>query len=249
MRWILLTILITLSCSTKNKHEKLTIATAANVQFAMEALEKAFEEESGIDVETIFSSSGKLTAQISQGAPYDVLISANRKYPEYLLEEGHATAPIQTYAHGKLVLWSNIPDLMLKDLSILNTPLIGKIAVANPKNAPYGIAAMEALKSLPFFEAIEDKLVFGESIAQTNQYILSGACELGFTAQSVVKAPQVQTLGRWIEIDTSLHQAIEQAMVITNYGKENHPIATQQFFEFMQSEKAQSILETYGYSL
>lgn len=247
MRWILLAILTTFSCSTKSKQEKLIIATAANVQFAMEALEKAFEEESNILIETIVSSSGKLTAQIRQGAPYDVFISANRKYPEYLLKEGYARSPIQIYAQGKLVLWSNIPDLIFSDLSILNKPLIRKIAVANPRNAPYGIAAMEILRSLPFFEDIENKLVFGESIAQSNQYILSGVCELGFTAQSVVKAPQVETVGRWIEIDTSLHQAIEQAMVITNHGKENCPSAAQQFFEFMQSEKAQSILEKYGY--
>ena len=239
------------SCSSdqsqSNNKKELTVAAAANVQFAMEELEAAFEEKSNIELEVIISSSGKLTAQIEQGAPYDVLISANMKYPEALYAKKMATSPPKVYALGALVLWT-MNDLELERWSSwVVSEDIGKVALANPKNAPYGEAAITALKRMNLYDQVEPKLVYGENIAQTNQYILSKACDFGFTAKSVVLSPKIKNKGKWVELDASTYEPIKQGVVITAYGVEKHPSASQEFFEFLFSEEAKEIFVKYGY--
>ena len=239
------------SCSSEQRKSsnkaELRVAAAANVQFAMEELEAAFEEKSAIDLQVIISSSGKLTAQIEQGAPYDVLISANMKYPEALYARKMATAPPKVYAFGALVLWT-MYELELDNWSSwVVSEDINKVALANPKNAPYGEAAITALKRMNLYDQVEPKLVYGENIAQTNQYILSKACNLGFTAKSVVLSPQIKDKGKWVELDASTYEPIKQGVVITAYGAEKHPDASQQFFEFLFSNEAKEIFVKYGY--
>ncbi|MEL6717251.1 MAG: molybdate ABC transporter substrate-binding protein [Bacteroidota bacterium] len=230
-----------------NTISKLSIATAANMQFAMEEIIASFEEETDIECEMIVSSSGKLTAQIQEGAPFDLLVSADLKYPKSLFESGLTIEKPSIYAYGKLVLWSATP---MKTLSLenLQNPNYQHIAIANPKIAPYGLAAAEVLEHYSLLKTIEDKLVYGESIAQTNQFILSGAAPLGFTAKSVVLSPELKNKGTWIELSDSTYRPIQQAVVMlkTNPEKAEH---IRQFHAYLFSPKSQQILEQFGYGL
>ena len=224
--------------------KKLTIATAANMQFAMSELVEAFSSEKNIECETVVSSSGKLTAQIRSGAPYDVLVSANRKYPETLFEDGLTTAPPKIYAFGKLVLWS-ISGEVPSGVPGLENENIRHIALANPKTAPYGLAAEEVLRHHGILEKLEKKLVYGESIAQVNQFVNSGAAQMGFTAMSVVKAPNLEGKGKWSPVDSGIHSPIEQGVVVMKNSA--HLPQAESFVEFLFSEKGQAILAKYGY--
>ncbi|PWL31686.1 molybdate ABC transporter substrate-binding protein [uncultured Roseivirga sp.] len=235
--------LISVSCSPKKS--SLTIATAANMQFAMNALVEAYEAETGTQCEIILGSSGKLTAQIQQGAPYDLFFSADTTFPEALQASGNTIGDPVIYAQGQLVLWS-MKENLLVSLDQLSSEEVSHIALANPKTAPYGLAAEEVLKRLNLYEASESKFVFGESISQVNQFIISQASEMGFTAKSVVLSPNMSTHDNWITIADSLHSPINQAMVILKndrgLGKE-----AESFVAFVRSEKGLSILRNFGY--
>ena len=238
----LLSVLL-LGCQ-EHSSKKVTIATAANMQFAMKALTAKFHEESGIDCEVIVSSSGKLTAQIKEGAPYDIFVSADEKYPENLAKNGFTAQKPQIYAFGNLVLWSLKTDLK-PTIIALSDPKIAHIALANPNTAPYGLAAIETLKNSNLYDQVENKLVFGESISQTNQFIISRAAEVGFTAKSVVLSPAMKNKGSWSEIDSSLYSPIAQAAVLLKSATNNSE--AKQFYEFLFSLKAKTILENFGY--
>ena len=228
----------------------LNVATAANVQFAMKDIEVAFEEKYGVNINIIIGSSGKLTAQIVQGAPYDLLISANLKYPLHLYQEKLATTPPNIYALGSLVVWTWQDGLILDDtLGVLESAAVHKIAIANPKNAPYGEQALTAMEHFGRKEAVTSKLVYAESIAQTNLYVTTKNCEVGFTAKSVVLAPDMIGKGHWIEVPAAAYQPIEQGIVITKYGASKNQQTAQQFYDFMFADTAQQILKKYGYSL
>ena len=225
----------------------ITIATAANTQFAMRELEDLFEaSQDSIKIEVVVSSSGKLTAQIQQGAPYDVFLSADMKYPDYLYKEGLALAPPRVYAQGALVAWSSSIQLDTTNW-IAELQNAVKIAIANPEMAPYGMQALNAFKHLQIEEQIKKKLVFGESISQTNQYIISGACEIGLTAKSVVLSPNIKQKGSWVNIPTEVYQPIQQGLAITKYGSQHSPLKAQAFVDFLFSEKGRAILKKYGY--
>lgn len=225
---------------------KLLIATAANVQFAMEDLVEAFSEETGIEAEIIYGSSGKLTAQIKEGAPFDVFVSANMKYPEELYRSGFTTFAPEVYAYGSLVLWT-VEENLPVELEVLADPDVAHIAIANPKNAPYGTAAIEAMKFYGLYNLVEDKLVYGESISQTNQFILSRTALLGFTAKSVVLSPKLKGKGRWKDVPEESYAPIEQGVVIIK--KEEKEVAdAEEFYSFLFTDKAQKILRDYGYS-
>lgn len=234
----------------KSAKRPITIAVAANVQFAMEELEEAFEKESGIDMSVVISSSGKLTAQILQGAPYSLLVSADMKYPEALANEGKAAGSPRIYAFGALVLWTLNSGINLQpDPHFLLADTFRKVAIANPRNAPYGEQAVNYFRYYGVYEAIRPKLAYGESVAQTNQYILSGAVSAGITARSVVLSPEMKNAGQWVELPAEAYQPIAQAVVITAYGEQNYPEESRKFLDFLFSEKAQEIFEQYGYGL
>lgn len=236
--------------STSENKGKLTVAVAANMQFAMKEIETTFEEIENTAIHLIIGSSGKLTAQILQGAPYDLLVAANMKYPNHLYQKGHAPNEPKIYGLGALVLWSLKDGLVLDStLSILTKPIVQKIAIANPKNAPYGEQAIKAFDYFKIKSAITPKLVYAENIAQTNQYILSKNCEVGLTAKSVVFAPQVAGKGTWIEVPKKAYQAINQGVVVTKYGVEHHPDLAQRFYDFLFSEQAEEIFLKYGYEI
>lgn len=244
--------LILLGCTNnltdqKTAKTKLLVATAANAQFAVEAIKEAFEAaQDSIELEVIVSSSGKLTAQITQGAPYDLLLAANMKYPNYLYENDFAASRPKVYAQGALVLWSNTQTLDTINWQARLMEAV-KVAIPNPELAPYGEGAMHFFEHNNLRESVQEKLVFGESIAQTNQYILSGACELGVTAKSVVISPEMQAQGSWVALNIDAYQPIKQGVVITKYGISNHSDASNIFYNYLFSKAAQDILINYGY--
>src|SRR6476661_6305222 len=188
----------------------LTVAVAANVQYAFDDLSAAFKQDTGHDIRPVYNSSGKFVAQISNGAPFDVFLSADMAFPEKLHREGFAVNAPRVYAYGSLVLWT-MRDIDLGNWqNALQGNTVGKIAVANPKVAPYGHETLRALAALQLEDALKPKLVFGESIAQTNQYIHSGSVDAGFTAKSVVLSPEMRGKGRWIDVPKGAYQPIAQ---------------------------------------
>lgn len=229
--------------------EALTVAVASNVKYAFDDLALAFTQESGIQIKPVFSSSGKLTAQIKSGAPYDVFLSADMDYPAILFKDGQATSPPKVYANGALVLWTAKDVDLSKGVAGLADSSFKKIAIASPKLAPYG---REAIKALDFYKVravVEPKLVYGESISQVNQYIDTKSVEVGFTAKSVVLSPELQGKGKWVEVPNESYAPIAQGLVILRHGSENNGEAARKFYGFMFSSIAQAILTKYGYKL
>ncbi|UCS92383.1 molybdate ABC transporter substrate-binding protein [Echinicola marina] len=240
-------LLLSLFACQNPSSSHLSIATAANMQYAMDKLVERFEEETGFECEIILGSSGKLTAQIMEGAPYDILVSADINYPRTVHEAGFAHQAPKVYALGKLVLWS-MNEKFKPDIEALSNLEIKHIALANPKTAPYGKAAMEFIKNRGLEQHLADKLVYGESISQCNQFILSGSAEMGFTAKSVVLSPQLKDKGHWMSIDPAMYSPIEQAVVLLKSSPEKMNMAVK-FYEFLSSKTAKSILLDYGYDV
>ena len=229
--------------------EPLTVAVAANVKFVFDELKTEFKKSSGVDVNAVVASSGKITAQIKSGAPYDVFMSADMDFPAALYKDGYAVTEPKVYARGALVLWTLQPLDLTQGLAVLNSPAVKKVAMANPKLAPYGAEALRALEHFKLRAAVEPKLIYGESIAQVNQYIDTQAAEIGFTAKSVVLAPQMQGHGKWVELPKDSYRPIEQGMVLLKHGAETNALAARQFVSFMASAQARGILEKFGYVL
>jgi len=229
--------------------QTITVATAANLKFAMADLAQAFTKESGIQVKPIFGSSGKLTQQIMSGAPYDAFLSADVEYPAKLVQGGYTTTPAQVYAFGSLVLWSNTGADLSKGVSSVMNPKIVKIAIANPKTAPYGIEAMNTMRYYKADTAAAPKFVTAESISQVGSYVATKAVDVGFIAKSIVLSPEMKNVGQWIEIDPKTYNKIDQAMVGLKNGTPENQIAAKKFLRFMSSETAHTILKANGYIL
>jgi molybdate transport system substrate-binding protein len=234
--------------SFRQQQPKVSVAVAANVQFAMQQLKTQFEKETGIELDVSIGSSGKFTTQIEQGAPYDVFVSADVSYPTTLYKEGLTVDSPKVYANGLLVLWTARTDIKPSaDLKLLLTDDVKKIAIANPKTAPYGVAAVEALKYYQLYDQVQSKLVYGESIAQTNQYITTLSADIGFTAKSVVLADEMKGKGAWVDVDPKAYDPIAQAAVVLKHGKDTNADASQKFYNFLYSAEAKAILKQYGY--
>ncbi|WP_373057636.1 molybdate ABC transporter substrate-binding protein [Zunongwangia sp. H14] len=233
------------SCNIENKAE-LRIATAANMQFAMKDLVQEFMQKTGVPCEIIVSSSGKLTAQIKAGAPYNIFVAANMKYPNDLYNSGIAKQKPEIYAFGSLVLWT-LKDSLTPSVEILQDQRLKHIAVANPKTAPYGTAAIAFLKNKGLYKEVKPKLVFGESISSVNQFIFSESADIGFTAQSVVLSPKMKGKGAWIKLDPKSYPSIEQGVVLLPQKDEKKAKNAAEFYKFLFSPEAQQILQDYGY--
>jgi len=216
------------------------------MQFAMQELAEHFSDQTGISCDLTVSSSGKLTAQIREGAPFDLFVSADLKYPQTLYRDGLGERPPKVYAYGKLVLWT-LSDTLDPSLEILSDPGVRHIALANPETAPYGAAALEVLKGEGLYEEVQEKLVFGESIAQTNQFIVSRAAEIGFTAMAAVLSAELRGKGRWKALKADSHAPIAQGALLLRAGSRRQDAALA-FYEYLSSAEAAAILEKYGYS-
>ena len=229
--------------------EEITVAAAANIQFTLDEIKAVFEKNTGINVKTIIGSSGKLTAQIENGAPFDVFLSADVDYPNRLFKEGLTVGTSKIYAYGHLVLWT-LKDMDLsKGVSVLSDASTKKIVIASPQIAPYGRQAVNAMKYYHLYPNIQSKLVYGENIAQVNQFITTQSVDVGLTAKSVVLADNMKNQGKWVEVDPQSYQPIAQGAVILKYASKEHLQAAQQFFDFLFSDECKPILEKYGYTL
>ena len=240
---------ILLSLATLNAGE-IKIAVAANVSYAIEPLKKAFNgHHPDTKIEVILGSSGKLTAQIKNGAPYELFLSANMKYPEALYKEGLAVTEAIVYAQGSLAYLSVNEQNLSKGMGLLIDNNISKIAIANPKTAPYGAAAAEALKNADLYDVLKEKFVYGESISQTVTYTMTAA-DIGFIAKSSLFSPQMSHFKKglnWIEVDEALYTPIDQGMVILKKGEGNSEVKA--FYDFMLSAEAREILKNFGYKV
>lgn len=243
---LIFSFLTILGCQRETS-DHLMIAVAANMQFATEKLTEAFTSQTGIECDLVISSSGKLTAQIKEGAPFDVFVSANMKYPKDLHNTGFSTKKPEVYALGRLVMWSANKDIT-PTFELLPKQEIKHIALANPKNAPYGQAATDVLNNLNIYRTIEEKLVFGESIAQTNQFITSGSADIGFTAKSVVLSSKTKNFGNWTEISDKFYTPISQGAVVIK-RKDGNIKKAEQFYDFLFSDESKNILKEFGYSV
>lgn len=239
--WLLF-ILIIESCTATPKKGTIRIAAAASTQYVLEALIEAYTVKEAVQMETVISSSGKLTAQIEHGAPIDIFISADTFYPNYLFDKGMGIERPVVYAYGQLVLWTFGAYDLSRGAAILVDPTIQRIALADPKTAPYGKLSQAYLKQKNLYQDLEDKIIWGESIGQVNQYIHTQAVEIGLTAKSVVMAPSLKGKGQFVVLENA---QLAQSMLLLKRGKERK-VATQ-FYVFLQSSEAQKIFEAYGY--
>jgi molybdate transport system substrate-binding protein len=227
---------------------EIRVALAANVSYAIEELKDAFyQQHPHTKVEIVLGSSGKLTAQISHGAPFDLFLSANMKYPETLYSSGLAVTKPIVYAQGLLALLSQSTDYLQGNLSHLASTTLKRIAIANPHTAPYGHATLEALDNAKLLHRVKHKLVYGESISQTVTYATT-VTDVGIIAKSALFNPKLHHLKvdtHWVEVDTSLYTPINQGIVILKQGKNNPEVKT--FYNFILGAEAKTILKKYGY--
>jgi molybdate transport system substrate-binding protein len=227
---------------------KLTIAAAADLQFAMRELVNAFRKEnSTVAVDVVTGSSGKFYEQIVHGAPFDLFFSADVRYPEELRKQGLTASEVRIYARGRIVLWSTGMDVGKMTIQDLGSPKITKIAIANPKHAPYGMRAEEALKKAGLWSKVENKLVFGENVVQTAQFVEAGAADVGIIALSLAVSPALTGKGGYAPIPEGLHSPLDQGYVILKRA-ESIP-AARTFADFVTSEPARAIFRRYGFVL
>jgi molybdate transport system substrate-binding protein len=227
--------------------EEITIAAASDLNFAFREIAAEYEHTTGNHVRLTLGSSGNFFAQIQNGAPFDLYFSADIAYPRKL-EEAGLTAPgsLYQYALGRIVLWAGKDSHLdlSKGLEILREPAIRKIAIANPKHAPYGRAAVAAMEHFKAYDLVKDKLILGENISQAAQFIESGACDIGIVALSLAIAPAMKSKGTYWEIPAEAHPPLAQGAVILKSSKNQE--AARQFLEFIKGPNGQEIMKRYG---
>ena len=240
---------IFLSGCGEPKPKALRLAVASNLQFVINPLVDAFKKTNPGEIDIILASSGKLTTQIINSAPFDIFISADQKYPLELHQKQLTTTAPQTYARGELVLWSLATNEQL-DLNILDLSKIEHFAIPNPEIAPYGKAAVEALKFYGWYDQMKEKLVMGENISQTNQFIMNKNAQLGMTALSSVVSEPMREKGVWTTLNPDSFTPIKQDVVILKKTKERGTEeAAKAFVDFLNAEGGQSILQKHGYKI
>lgn len=245
---ILVLLIVTIQLSMA---EKIRVATASNFSAPLRNIARLFEQQSGHKVTVISASTGKLYAQIMHGAPFDIFLSADSKRAILLEKENRALTNSRfTYAIGQLVLWSPRADYIdkhgniLQHKQLLQDPQFRYLAIANPKLAPYGRAAQETLTKLGLKQALQKKIVRGENISQTFQFVKSGNAQLGLIAYSQLKQPDKAITGSYWLIPEDFYSPIKQQSVLLNPNK-----ASRQFYDFMKSPQSRQIIASFGYKL
>jgi len=226
------------------------VAAAANLTHFLGPLDAAFlKKYPDVAIRAETGASGSLVTQIANGAPYDVFLSADTEYPRHLAEMGPAPREsVVTFAYGRLVLFTGRSEINLTTVEdVVRDSRVLRIAIANPKSAPYGRAAEEALGNLAILDLARPRFVYGENITQTAQFVASGNADVGFVAMSLVVAPAMAQTGRWIEVPSSLYTPIAQGAVLTAKGRTN-PEA-RRYLEFLTGPEAQSLFRNFGYGL
>jgi molybdate transport system substrate-binding protein len=231
------------------KAQEITVAAAADLQFAFQEVAARFQKDTGKSVKLISGSSGNFFTQIQNGAPFDVFFSADIDYPRKLEAAGLAEpGTLYPYATGKIVLW--VPNESKLDLAhgvrVLLDPSIKKIALANPEHAPYGRAAVAAIKRENIYNKIAGKFVLGENISQAASFVVSGSADIGIVALSLALAPAMKQKGRYAEIPPDTYPPLEQAAVILKSSDKKD--TARQFIEFMKTPPILELLRSYGFS-
>lgn len=230
--------------------DELRVAAAADLNFAFRDIAARFEKETGHRVDLIIGSSGNFYSQIQNGAPFDLFFSADIEYPQKLAAAGLAEKEsLYRYAVGKIVLW--VPSASKLDVTqglvVLQDPSVRKIAIANPAHAPYGRAAVAALKSEKLYERVSGKFVLGENISQAAQFVQSGNAEAGILALSLAVAPEMRDAGRYFEIPASDYPTIEQGAIVLASSKNKD--TARLFLEFLRKPEIVKLMESYGFAV
>ncbi len=241
-------LLITASLAGAVHAEEVSVAVAANFTTPMQKIAAAFEQDTGHRANLAFGSTGKFYAQIKNGAPFQLLLAADDETPARLEREGLGVAGTRfTYAIGKLALWSKQPGVVDAQGNVLRNAAFDHIALADPKLAPYGKAAVQTLTTLGLHDALRAKFVLGENIGQAYQFVATGNAMLGFVALSQVFADGRITQGSaWI-VPPALHEPIRQDALVLDKGKDN--VAAAALMQYLRSDKARAIIRAYGYDL
>jgi molybdate transport system substrate-binding protein len=248
MKKAILAFLLVLDTLSLLAQPKLTVAVAANMQYTIQELITEFNKTDNTKIEVVLGASGKLTQQIQNGAPFDIFISADKEFTQKLADNQFTLEAPKVYAQGLLVLWSVKPAIQpAKDLKLLIAPNIKSIAIANPKTAPYGSAAEAILKKYSLYDVVKSKLVMGESISQTSQFIATQSADIGFTAKAIVISPEMKGKGKWVELNTQDYPPIEQAAALLKQARQNNEAKARKFYTFLYSAKAKAIYKKFGY--
>jgi len=228
--------------------ETINIAIASNLTYVIDEIKREFRRVApDINIRTTIGSSGKLATQIQNGAPYHIFMSADMRYPEILYKKGLTSIQPVIYAQGEIALISKKERDFSKGLKLLQDSSIRRIAVANPKTAPYGKASFEALKSDKILETLKSKLIFGESISQTLIYALRVA-DIGIVAKSSLYNPKMRGFKEgvnWITVDRNLYHLINQGIVVLKRGEKS--LAVWNFYSFILGDRGREIFKKYGY--
>jgi molybdate transport system substrate-binding protein len=229
--------------------KRLTIAAASDLQTVLPAIVRDFERSSSAQVGVSFGSSGSFFAQIQNGAPFDVFLSADVDYPKQLAAAGLADpATLQVYATGHLVVWARRETKLdlSRGLAALTDARVRRVSLANPKYAPYGRAAMAALRNARLYDALQPKLVMGESVAQAAQLVESGNAEVGVLSRSLVLGPALKAEGTYADVPPGLHPPIDQAAIVIRTSRQS--ALARAFIAFLRGREAGRHLERFGFS-
>lgn len=248
MKKVLVLVLLCLAPSMSFTQD-LLVAAAADLNFALPEIAARYQQKTGKKVAFTFGSSGNFYQQIRNGAPFDMFFSADEGYPAKLQHEGFAApGTLYTYAVGRLVLY--VPSSSKLDLSqglkVLLSPEIRKIAIANPQHAPYGHAAMQALTSQGLYDRVKDKLVLGENISQTAQFVESENADIGIIALSLASAPAMRAKGRFLEVPPADYAPLRQAVIVIKTAP--HQQNAKEFLEFLERPDILELLSQYGFA-
>lgn len=240
-----------LSAQESGNSRELLVAAAADLSSALQDITDRYQKRSGVTLKLSFGASGALTQQIQNGAPFDLFFSADMDYPRKLIAAGDADGTsLYEYAVGKLVLWApanSTLDLSGKGMSVLLDPSVKKIAIANPEHAPYGRAAVAALKHAGLYERVSDRLVLGENVSQAAQFAESGNAQVGFVALAHAAAPSMKGKGKYWIVAAEDYPALAQGVVILSHSQ--HRKEAEEFLAYIKTKTISELLRKYGFEV
>ena len=250
-RSLLLCVFLLIGATLVARAQELHVAAAADLNFALPEVAKAFESKTGVKVSISFGSSGNFFAQIQSGAPFDVFCSADMGYPQKLAAAGYALPEtLRQYASGRVVLWVRNGSRLNFDrdgIRVLLDPAIKKIAIANPEHAPYGRAAVAVLRKANLYDVVQSKLVFGENVSQTAQFVTSGNAEVGLISLSLAQAGDLKKQGRFWMVPSEIAESLPQGAIVLRQSAS--PKRAQEFLDFLSCPAATGILAQYGFDV
>src|SRR3954453_16283984 len=242
--------ILTFILAVPSHGQQITIASAADLRLALDEIASGFQTETSVHVKVVYGSSGNIFQQIQNGAPFDLFFSANSDYPKKLEAAGLSVAgTYYEYARGHIVLLTSATSAwdLQQGLKVLLEPSIKTTAIADPGHAPYGQAAMAALKSQGIYDQVSSKIVMGENVAQAASFVTSGAADIGIVAKSLAVLPSARARIRFVEIPANQHPPIQQACVLLKSSAKQE--AARLFLTYIQGPEASKILQNYGFEV